>query len=98
VGRPASCRSTGRLAAMTRFGPAGMIEAIVSAVAYQPVETLRPTNESPTDEIALALATADDLDAGMTAVATALRRLGGSQRVEWWASDRAGGDLRLRAA
>jgi signal transduction histidine kinase len=83
---------------VTTVASGGIIQAVVTALAYQPLEPLPPTYTTSAEEIAVELATADDLTNGMTIVVASLRKLGGSRRVEWRVSDDAGGELQVRAA
>jgi signal transduction histidine kinase len=83
---------------MTTVEAAGIIQRVVSAIAYQPLVPLPPTHETSAEEIALALASADDLEDGMVSAVASLRSLAGSRRVEWWVAEDADSELQLRAA
>jgi signal transduction histidine kinase len=54
--------------------------------------------ESLERDIAIALATTDDIDAGITAVAARIRRASGATRIEWWTSSDDGAPELLAAA
>jgi signal transduction histidine kinase len=71
-----------------------------TATAPAVVTPLRRSERPPrfADELIVAVATADDMVAGLARVVPMLRRAGRATRVEWWRPDAGGSSMRLESA
>jgi len=72
---------------------------MAAVLASPPAAACTRTDRRPTaDSLIVDFATARDFAAGMALLVAGLRRLGGLERVEWWAPDERGLALGLAAA